>query len=214
MSDRLSRSRRFGFRQTVRSLSRSLLPDRIIRYHLPRGASGPVYTFDDGPDPELTPRLLDALESRGIRGWFFLIGERAAVHPALTRRIAAEGHLIGNHSWSHPAPGTLGTRAYLADVARSRSTIADIIGRDPIDYRPPHGHLTTGIAFGLWRSGNRIVLWSADPKDYLIGNSDEVADRVQAVASNERDIVLLHDTNPATVAAFGMSMLPPADRPA
>ncbi len=200
--DRLSRSRRIGFRQAVRSLSQSLLPDRLIRYHLPSSMPGPVYSFDDGPHPELTPRLLDALASRSIRGWFFLIGEKAAAQPELTRRIADEGHLVGNHSWSHPAPGTFGTKAYLDDVARSRASIAEITGSDPFNYRPPHGHLTTGTALGLWLSSNRIVLWSADPKDYLLDDHEILTQRVREIAPAGNDIVLMHDTNAATVAAF------------
>lgn len=188
------------------------MPASLIRYQAPTGTAGPLFSFDDGPDPELTPRLLDALGAANVRAWFFLIGERASRHPEIVRRIASDGHLLGNHSWSHPAPRTLGTAAYLEDANRGRQQIAAITGSDVADFRPPHGFLTAGIALALWRTGNRIVMWNTDPKDYRMTDPGELSRSLSEIAPTTGDLVLLHDTSSATVSAFEAGMIPAAAR--
>ena len=80
-------------------------------------------TFDDGPDPEWTPRVLDALAALGMRATFFLVGEPAERHPALVERILAEGHEAGSHSWDHPSLPELAPRAAAAQIARTRAVL-------------------------------------------------------------------------------------------
>jgi peptidoglycan-N-acetylglucosamine deacetylase len=94
-------------------------------------------TFDDGPHPVLTPRLLDMLKARGIRATFFLIGQNAAEYPDIVRRIAAEGHEIGNHTWDHPQLTKLSPIALREEIDRTSSTIAEIIGKPVLVMRPP-----------------------------------------------------------------------------
>ena len=96
-------------------------------------------TFDDGPHPRLTPRLLDMLKARSIRATFFLIGENAAEYPDIVRRIAAEGHEIGNHTWDHPQLTKLNPAALREEIDRTSSTIAEITGKLPTVMRPPYG---------------------------------------------------------------------------
>ncbi|HEX6129478.1 MAG TPA: polysaccharide deacetylase family protein, partial [Candidatus Limnocylindria bacterium] len=92
----------------------------------PRGIPRLALTFDDGPDPEWTPRLLDALGAAGVRGTFFLIGERAARAPGLVRRMVSEGHEVGNHSWSHRSLWLCGPRATAEQIRRAHDRLGDL----------------------------------------------------------------------------------------
>jgi len=121
-------------------------------------------TFDDGPDPEWTPRLLDALGAAGVRGTFFLIGERAARAPGLVRRMAAEGHEIGNHSWSHRSPWLCGPRATEREIRRGHEQIAALTGTPPRHFRPPWGMVNAATFRALRRVGERCVFWSIQPE--------------------------------------------------
>ena len=125
-------------------------------------------TFDDGPHPVLTPRLLDMLKARGIKATFFLIGENAAEYPDIVRRIAAEGHEIGNHTWNHPQLTKLSPAALREEIDRTSSTIAEIIGKPLLIMRPPYGATSAYINHWMNREfGMKVILWSVDP---LIGN--------------------------------------------
>jgi peptidoglycan/xylan/chitin deacetylase (PgdA/CDA1 family) len=117
-------------------------------------------TFDDGPHPVLTPRLLDVLKARGIRATFFLIGENAAEYPDIVRRIAAEGHEIGNHTWNHPQLTKLNPAALREEINRTSSTIAEIIGKPLLVMRPPYG--ATSAYINHWMKhefGMKVILW-------------------------------------------------------
>jgi peptidoglycan/xylan/chitin deacetylase (PgdA/CDA1 family) len=147
-------------------------------------------TFDDGPDPDWTPRLLDLLARRGMRGTFFLVGARAARYPELVARIAAEGHEIGNHSWDHPSLPTLSWRAVAAQLARARAALAPHGARL---MRPPYGDQTPASHLIARCLGYRVVLWSVNPHDWEARDAEALAERILAKAGPGA-IVLLHDT--------------------
>lgn len=122
-------------------------------------------TFDDGPSPHTTPRLLDMLASYGIPATFFMVGRNAEHHPELVRRIEAEGHEVANHSYSHPNLRKLSYERKRAEIAAT-DTILRNIGVTPRFMRPPYGaydEATENIAKEL---GLSIVLWSVDSKDW------------------------------------------------
>lgn len=147
-------------------------------------------TFDDGPDPATTPALLDALARLGARATFFVVGARAERHPALIARIAAEGHEIGNHSWSHPSLPTLASAEIAAQIGRTRGALGTL-GRRLM--RPPYGDQdfrTNRIARGL---GYRVVLWNISGADWMGHDSATLAERIVAQAAPGA-IVLLHDS--------------------
>lgn len=121
-------------------------------------------TFDDGPDPEWTPRVLDLLGAAGVRGTFFLIGERAARAPGLVRRIAAEGHEVANHSWSHRSPWLLGPRATVDEVCRGHEELAALAGAPPRHFRPPWGMVNAALFGAVRQVGERCVFWSIQPE--------------------------------------------------
>lgn len=121
-------------------------------------------TFDDGPDPVWTPRLLDALGTAGVHATFFLIGERAARVPALVRRMVDEGHEIGNHSWSHRSLWLCGPRATAVEIGRAHGRLADLTGVAPRHFRPPWGMVNAAMFPALRWIGERCVFWSIQPE--------------------------------------------------
>jgi peptidoglycan-N-acetylglucosamine deacetylase len=159
-------------------------------------------TFDDGPHPILTPRLLDMLKARGIRATFFLIGQNAAEYPDIVRRIAAEGHQIGNHTWNHPQLTKLSPAALREEIDRTSSTIAEIIGKRLLVMRPPYGATSAYINHWMNREfGMKVVLWSVDPLDWKYRNAARVENQILAGA-RPGAIILSHDIHATTVAAM------------
>ena len=121
-------------------------------------------TFDDGPDPEFTPRVLDLLAARGVRATFFLVGARAARAPDTVRAIAAGGHEVASHGWSHRSLWLCGPTRTDHEIARSRATLAELSGRAPTLFRPPWGMVNAALFGALRRHGQRCVLWSIQPE--------------------------------------------------
>lgn len=150
-------------------------------------------TFDDGPEPGVTDRVLAVLEERQVSAAFFMLGRQARRHPELVRSVAAAGHTIGNHSDSHLDGWRLRTSDLLADYERCSETLADLLGQPPTWLRPPYGHFTLPLIAWCREQGQRMVMWDVAPPD----------DRAEAKLSQVRQvldrwlrpdgIVLLHD---------------------
>jgi peptidoglycan-N-acetylglucosamine deacetylase len=121
-------------------------------------------TFDDGPDPDATPRLLRLLAHRGVRATFFLIGERAACHPDVVRAIVDDGHEIGNHTWHHRNAWFLGPAATAREILGGAGLLADLAGRMPELYRPPWGIVNVPALRVAREAGFTTVLWSLQPE--------------------------------------------------
>lgn len=147
-------------------------------------------TFDDGPDPASTPAVLDMLARHGMKATFFLVGERAARHPELVARIAAEGHEIGNHSWDHPALPMLSSDAVREQIRRARAALAP---HGAALMRPPYGAQTLRTLWLVRRLGYRVVTWSINGGDWRADDAETLARRLLAGAAPGA-IALLHDT--------------------
>jgi len=149
-------------------------------------------TFDDGPDPAWTPRVLDRLAAGGVRATFFVVGERAERAPDVVRRMAAEGHEVGNHSWSHRSLWLCGPRATTDEIARAHERIAALAGTPPRHFRPPWGMVNAAMFGAVRRVGERCVFWSIQPE----GRRPAAADRQVAYVLRRAQpgaIVDLHD---------------------
>jgi peptidoglycan/xylan/chitin deacetylase (PgdA/CDA1 family) len=179
------------------------LPRRWFLVSGPAKSQAISLTFDDGPHPEYTPRLLDALSKHQIHACFFLIGKEAERFPDLVRRIAADGHAIGHHSFSHSDPRQTPARQLMEEVQCSQELFIHLTGRSSTLFRPPFGKLTAHKLWRLWRGGMTVVLWNRDPRDYARHAAQDVRDWLQAQALNSGDVVLLHDTCP-----FGADIIP------
>jgi peptidoglycan/xylan/chitin deacetylase (PgdA/CDA1 family) len=126
----------------------------------PRKGFRIALTFDDGPDPEWTPRVADALAAAGVPATFFLVGERAARAPGLVRALASAGHEIANHSWSHRSAWLAGPRRTDEEIGRAHAVLADLSGRAPRHFRPPWGMVNASMFRALRRWQERCVFWS------------------------------------------------------
>ena len=159
-------------------------------------------TFDDGPHHSLTPQLLDILAARRIRATFYVIGSRVVRQPDLTRRIAAEGHEIGNHTWSHPSLSGLSDAAVLGELDRTTQAIYEAVGRPPVTMRPPYGNLHGRQRLMVHRERNMpTVLWSVDPQDWRRPGASVVASRIVG-GSHPGAVILAHDIQSGTVSAM------------
>jgi len=151
-------------------------------------------TFDDGPDPDVTPAVLDALAVDGARATFFCIGRSLAEHPALARRLVAEGHELGNHSWRHSRwQNFFGAGALGREIERGADAIAGLTGsRAEPFYRPPIGLKSPPLAWAAARRRLTVVAWSLHSRDTRTADPRRIAERVLA-RIRPGDIVLLHD---------------------
>ena len=154
-------------------------------------------TFDDGPSAAWTPALLDGLKERGVKATFFLIGENADKNPEIVKRMAEEGHLIGNHTYHHVELTKVSENEARLELADTSAVIVRITGKEPEYMRPP---------FGAWqRKLEREiqmlpVLWTIDPLDWTTENQDEIVNKVVTEAE-ENDIILLHDCYKSSIEA-------------
>jgi peptidoglycan/xylan/chitin deacetylase (PgdA/CDA1 family) len=185
-----------AWRQLVRSFLAHALPRRVLLVCGPPTSRSVCLTFDDGPHPEFTPPLLEVLKREGIVATFFLIGREAAKYPDLVRRIAAEGHLVGHHSYSHLEPHLISARELLDEVRTTRKLLTGVLGNSPAHFRPPRGKITATKLWSLWRAGQRIVLWNFDPRDWSCRSPRELETRFEERPLQSGDVVLLHDNRP------------------
>jgi peptidoglycan/xylan/chitin deacetylase (PgdA/CDA1 family) len=157
-------------------------------------------TFDDGPNPSVTPQLLDLLERYDARATFFLIGRHVRACPALAAEIAARGHSIGNHTDTHPNLLWQSRRRILEELERCDASIADATGRRPRIMRPPYGCRRPQVHTAARDAGHgRPVLWSRSARDWTPQPAAQVIRRLRAIRAG--DIVLLHDGFHAALGA-------------
>ena len=134
-------------------------------WRAPRAAGRRIaLTFDDGPDADFTPRVLEILRGRGVRASFFLVGERAARAPQIVRAISAAGHEIASHGWSHRSLWLCGPSRTHDEIARAHGTLGDLTGAPPVLFRPPWGMVNAAMFGALRRHGERCVFWSIQPE--------------------------------------------------
>lgn len=151
------------------------------------------HTFDDGPDPVHTPKILNVLKENNIKATFFLIGSKVEVYPEIVKRIYDEGHLIGNHTYSHSARYTLWTsnRIY-EDIQRANDRIYKIIGQRPTLFRPPFG-VTNPLIGNAVKNRFKCIGWSLRSFDTIKHlKRDKISKRIADSIKNG-DIVLFHD---------------------
>jgi peptidoglycan/xylan/chitin deacetylase (PgdA/CDA1 family) len=164
-------------------------------------------TFDDGPNPAWTPRLLDVLANYGVHATFFLVGSHARAEPVLVRRIVAAGHLIGNHSWSHPNLALAPSSRIREELLRTSQTLEQIAGTPVLYFRPPFG-ARRPIVFRVARDlGMTPVLWNAMTSDWKDPSAESIARRlIRSIDRAERAglaaNVVLHDGSHLDRAAY------------
>lgn len=160
----------------------------------PRDTPKVAITFDDGPDPDTTPQVLDVLAKFDARATFFMIGRHIARSPEVAARAIEEGHEIGNHSWQHGYLQNLfSTRAQLADIERTETVIRSFSKSEaPIPFRPPVGLKSPELARAAHAHRLDVVAWSVHSRDTIDRDPQRIARRVLARV-RPGDIVLMHD---------------------
>lgn len=155
-------------------------------------------TFDDGPNPAWTSRLLDILGQHGAHATFFMVGRFAQDEPALVRRVADAGHLIGNHSWSHPNLARAASSCIREELMRTSDTLAQIIGKPIRFFRPPYGARRPVVLRIARQLGLAPVTWNAMTRDWIDPSADHIgAELIKKIDRNHRrgfaSNIVLHD---------------------
>ena len=165
----------------------------LISHGATDGPRRVALTFDDGPTAGATDSTLDVLAELGVKAAFFVIGRNVAKHPDLLRRIQAEGHLIGNHTYDHCRLGVLrGLHFWRDQIARTDDAIERVLGQRPLFFRPPIGHKTPIIMSAARRGRHSVVTWSVRAWDGLPTTTERIVQRV-IPRCKAGSIVLLHD---------------------
>lgn len=184
-----------------------LLPARIVQVRGDATGGARYLSFDDGPHPEHTPRLLDLLAAHAVQASFFLVGKRVEQYPAIVERIVAAGHLVGNHSWSHEHFGHQSLGEQLAELERTDAALARFDGCARHRIRPPQGSLPLPLLLSLARRGRSVAYWSYDSMDYREPPVAELIASFRSAPPVAGDVVLMHDDSALARNAL-MALLP------
>lgn len=152
-------------------------------------------TFDDGPRRSTTEKLLDGLEERGASATFFLVGKEIAGNEDLVERMLAEGHQIGNHTWSHVRLAGASSETVKQEVGGTEEALEELLGGSGYWLRPPYGLIQKDVEIAV-----PMAKWSVDPRDWEKRDAEKVT---QAVLQNAKPnaVILLHDIYPTSVEA-------------
>lgn len=154
-------------------------------------------TFDDGPHPYYTQQLLKGLKERNVKATFFITGQNVKAYPEIVKEIYAEGHLIGNHTYSHIQLTSKNEESFKQEIVRTNEAIKEVTGQDTIYVRPPYGSWNKEFEKEL----NMFpVLWTVDPLDWCSSDASRIVRSVCSKAK-ENDIILMHDQYKTTVTA-------------
>jgi len=166
-------------------------------------ANAIAMTFDDGPHPKNTPRLLDMLKERGIKATFFLIGKSVATYPEIVRRIVSEGHEIGNHTWDHKTLRAMSQDKINEELQKTQDAIVAACGTTPLIYRPPFGAITSKQQKAIMeRFHYPSIVWEVDTNDWKSPRSIAKVHDTILKDAHAGSIILCHDIHAETVDAM------------
>lgn len=187
-----------GFAYAAMAPRSQLFGDTLIA---PRGRGQVALTFDDGPNPAWTPQLLDLLAKHRAHATFFLIGKHAMEEPYLTRYISEAGHVIGNHSWSHPNLALCSPKKVKEELKQTKQVLEHITGAPVRFFRPPYGARRPDVLNAAIDLGMRPVTWNTMTDDWKERSSERIAhslsERIDHLGrSGWAANVVLHDGGP------------------
>ncbi len=163
-----------------------------IYVHMQTDQKTVALTFDDGPHPQKTQKILDVLKKYGVRATFFVIGENAKKYPEQLQMIVADGHEIGNHTYDHKSLYKQSEDTLCQSVEKCKQTIKEITGIETVYFRPPEGYMNDAIAMSMNHKGYNVILWRVDTYDWKGLSGDQIAKNVLNTVKNG-DIILMHD---------------------
>ena len=184
---------------SVSELIKKIIPSRIITHKLPIKKSI-LFTFDDGPHPEITPKIIDILDKNNAKGLFFVLGKRIQRAPELIQYIIEKGHGIGNHSFTHRACNCLSAKEIVRDINRCKEDILSLCGFVTRIYRPPMGIVSPALIYAAECCNHRIMRWSLDTGEssYLKNAAPTILADNFLKNVHESAIILSHDDKDTT----------------
>ena len=176
---------------TVSGLQMDATAAQVYHSH-PNGAKQIALTFDDGPHPSQTQRILDILDRYGVKATFFMIGVNVENYPDAAKAVVARGHEVGNHTYSHSHLNRLGMGMLTSELEKCEHVLEDMCDCHTHLFRPPEGYLSDGVFECAEQGEYSLILWSIDTRDWEIKDSQHI---VETVLNNVKagDIILMHD---------------------
>jgi peptidoglycan-N-acetylglucosamine deacetylase len=180
-------------------LLQKLFKNRYLVYRLPIDKRFVALTFDDGPHPVNTPLVLNVLRKYGVRATFFPVGSQVERYSDLARKILAEGHAVGMHSYSHIRADRMTLDQMKTDMGKVQAVFNAVLGSSPVIFRPPYGRLSWAQLRYCISCDIRTIMWDINPEDYKNDPEDVLRARINGLRLQSGNIVLLHDDMPTTV---------------
>lgn len=167
----------------------------------PSGSSLIALTFDDGPHPRYTPRLLEILEAEDVPATFFMLGNMIEKYPEVARQVSLQGHEIANHAFTHDRLTRLDEDTIHDEVARTQELLEEVTGTEPRLFRAPYGAVDTSVRNELRDQDLELVGWAVDPRDWERGKTSEAITAFILERTRGGDIILLHDIHRRSIDA-------------
>ena len=165
-------------------------------YHVKVQDKVVALTFDDGPSPVWTPKILDELKKAGIKATFFMVGNHVERYPEVTRRVLAEGHEIGNHTYDHHVLLYYKMDELEKEIKGAETAIKNATGQTTVYFRPPKAWLTSAEKQKIKEMGYKIILWSLNSKDWVTFHDKQITSYILRHI-RPGDIILFHDSGGA-----------------
>lgn len=165
--------------------------DRLL-YHGNSNLPEIALTFDDGPNPLYTPQVLSILQRYGVKATFFCLGRQARAYPTLVKQEYDAGHVIGNHTWTHPNMTTLSAPSITWQLTTTSNILERITGDRPSFFRPPYGAFNSATLTGANQLGLTTTIWNVDPRDWSLPGTAVIVARV-LYQVQKGSIILMHD---------------------
>ncbi|NQZ22431.1 MAG: polysaccharide deacetylase family protein [Colwellia sp.] len=182
----------------IKNIAKSLIPNKLVSYNLP---TQQVYlTFDDGPEPTVTPKLLDLLDLYKVKTTFFIVGKTAKSHPKILQDIHQRGHVLANHSYYHVKFNNISLKEQLSEITKTNLIIKQVTGKKTKFFRPPQGIWTLKLLFKLFTLKMTLAHWSRDSLDCRNLTPQEIIANFKQHPVKNGDIILFHDDDEKVIA--------------
>ncbi len=188
-----------NIKKLLKPLIIKTIPNHLIIWKGSSNNKSVALTFDDGPHPYFTEKILDILRDHQVNATFFLVGSNVEKHPNIAHRIRHEGHEIGNHSLTHNSYSRSKLRNVKTEIESTQKILKKTTGIGPVLFRPPYGIFSFDLIRYCVLERLTITMWSIDTRDFEINSTDELREKIFNTDIKSGDIILMHDNNDRTL---------------